>query len=107
MRNIAAALILLATPAIAQEFEPMGKEQEAEAMPLQRELATCWNKTTAKPYKTDADLLQMIEVDVIEKCGSIAARLKAVLGTSRMEAFIAELTNATWATHPGSEDNLL
>ena len=113
MKNaLVIGLALVATSAVADEFssaeygfDPLTSEQRAAALPLERRLAQCWMKATNKPYKTVTDVQRLVEEDAVRECGSIAAELKPVVGTSRMEALIRNLTTATFGTHIGYEDD--
>ncbi|CAA2141475.1 hypothetical protein [Hyphomicrobium sp. ghe19] len=96
--------LAIATPAVADQFDPMPLDQQQAALPLQRKLAQCWMTATNKPYETITDVKALID-ETPKQCGTIAVELKAVLGTGRMEAFISDLTAATYATHAGALDD--
>lgn len=109
---IIAVIALITAPAIADEFDsakmgfdPLTVEQWSDVLPVERALARCWMKATNKPYRTVNDVQHLITVDAVKECGHLAGKLKAMVGTSRMEAFIGKLQEATMATHVGAADD--
>jgi hypothetical protein len=100
---IAALSIAFASPAFAQEFDPMTPEQKAEALPLQREASACFMRETNKPYRTSDDIQKLIEA-AEQTCKPITGRLRATLGTSRMEAWWQDFEPMLIGVHSGAAD---
>lgn len=81
----------------------MTPERKANVQALQRQVSACFMRETNKPYTTSEDIHNLIS-SAEQVCQPLTLRLKAELGTGRMEAWWQDYEPMLIGAHSGATD---